>query len=347
MDWLKYPIPSPSQSSQLSAVNRQQQLTKPAGSLGNLEQLAIQLAAMQATDTPCVDKVWISIFAADHGIADAGVSAFPQTVTAEMVKNFVQGGAAISVLAKQHQAHLEIIDVGVASSLAGLNVIHQKIALGTANFLTQSAMTDKQLLQALQAGRDAVTRALANHSQLFIAGEMGIANTSSATVIACALLNLNAEQLTGAGTGLDNVGIEHKAKILQQALDKHKEISSAPLTILKALGGFEIAALTGAYLYAAQQQLPVLVDGFICSVAALIATYINPDIKLWLIYAHQSQEQGHRIILEALDAKPLLDFNMRLGEASGAAVAIPLLRSACALHNQMATFSEAEVSQKV
>ena len=345
MDWLNHPIPAPDQRYQLAAINRQQQLTKPAGSLGSLEQLAIQLAAMQATDTPCVDKVWISIFAADHGIADAGVSAFPQTVTAEMVKNFVHGGAAISVLAKQHQAHLEIIDAGVASSLAELNIIHQKVALGTANFLTQPAMTEKQLALALQAGKDAVTRALADNSQLFIAGEMGIANTSSATAIACALLNLSAEQLTGAGTGLDSAGIAHKAKIIQQALGKHKVKSDAPLSVLQTYGGFEIAALTGAYLAAAQQQLPVLVDGFICSVAALIATRINSDIKPWLIFAHQSQEQGHFVILAALDAKPLLNLNMRLGEASGAAVAIPLLRSACALHKQMATFSEALVSQ--
>ena len=345
MEWLKHPIQLPDQHYQLRATQRQQQLTKPAGSLGELEQLAVQLAAMQATDIPCVDKVWISIFAADHGIANAGVSAFPQTVTAEMVKNFVQGGAAISVLAKQYQAHLEIIDVGVASSLAGLDIIQQKIALGTANFLTQSAMTKTQLTLALQVGKDAVTRALADQSQLFIAGEMGIANTSSATAIACALLNVSAEQLTGAGTGLDSAGIAHKAKIIQTALDKHKVQSDAPLSVIQTYGGFEIAALTGAYLAAAQQQLPVLVDGFICSVAALAATRINADIKPWLIFAHKSQEQGHLLILEALAAKPLLSLNMRLGEASGAAVVIPLLRSACALHNQMATFAQAQVSE--
>ena len=345
MDWLKTPISQPEQSYQQTAIKRQEQLTKPAGSLGDLEQLAIKLAAMQATDTPGVDKIWISIFAADHGIANSGVSAFPQSVTAEMVKNFVHGGAAISVLAKQHQAHLEIVDVGVASSLAELNIIHQKVALGTANFLTQSAMTKKQLAQALQAGKDAVTRALADQSQLFIAGEMGIANTSSATAIACALLNVSAEQLTGAGTGLDSAGIARKAKIIQTALDKHKVQSDAPLSVIQTYGGFEIAALTGAYLAAAQQQLPVLIDGFICSIAALVATRINADIKPWLIFSHSSQEQGHIVILDALGAKPLLNLNMRLGEASGAAVAIPLLRSACALHNQMATFSEAQVSE--
>lgn len=345
MNWLTLPIASPDQRYLLAAISRQKQLTKPAGSLGELEQIAIRLAAMQATDKPNIDKVWISIFAADHGIAVAGVSAFPQAVTAEMVKNFVCGGAAISVLAEQHQAHLEIIDIGVACQLTELAIIHQKIALGSANCLTQSAMTETQLHSALQAGKEAITRALDGNSQLFIGGEMGIANTSSATAIACHLLNLSAEQLTGAGTGLDSLGIQHKADIIQQALDKHKDISPMPLTVLQYLGGFEIAALTGAYMAAAQQQLPILVDGFICSVAALVAVRINPDIKPWLIFAHCSQEQGHQIILNALEAKPLLNLNMRLGEASGAALAIPLLRSACALHTQMATFEQAQVSQ--
>ncbi len=344
MDWLTDFIPSPDQHYLQLATQRQQQLTKPAGSLGELEQLATRLAAMQATETPCTDKIWISIFAADHGIAAAGVSAFPQAVTAEMVKNFVQGGAAINVLAKQHQTHLEIVDVGVASSLHGLNIIHQKVAPGTANFLHQPAMTTAQLQLAMQAGKDAIVRAQANDSQLFIAGEMGIANTTSASALACCLLDINAKKMTGTGTGLDSSGIQHKANIIQQALEKHKDLCHTPLMILQHLGGFEIAALTAAYLKAAQQRVPILVDGFICSVAALIATRLNPDIKPWLIFSHQSHEQGHQYILEYLKVKPLLSLNMRLGEASGAATVIPLLRSACALHTQMATFTEAQVS---
>jgi len=345
MNWLTQPIPSPDQRYLLAAVSRQAQLTKPAESLGELENIAIRLAAMQATDQPNIDKVWISIFASDHGVANSSVSAFPQAVTAEMVKNFINGGAAINVLARQNHAHLEVIDVGVASSLVELGVIHQKVALGTANISTQPAMTEQQLTQALQAGKESISRALAGQSQLFIGGEMGIANTSSATAIACSLLNLTAEQLTGAGTGLDKQGIRHKANIIQTALDLHKNASPMSLSVLQNLGGFEIAALTGAYIAAAQQQLPILVDGFICSVAALVAVRINPDIAQWLIFAHCSHEQGHQKILEALDAKPLLNLNMRLGEASGAALAIPLLRSACALHTQMATFDQAQVSQ--
>ncbi len=345
MDWLAHSIPSPDQRYLLAAVSRQQQLTKPAGSLGALEQLAIQLASLQSTDQPCVDNIRISIFAGDHGIATAGVSAFPQAVTAEMVKNFVQGGAAINVLARQHHAHLEIIDVGVAANLSHLDIVHHKVALGTANFLQQAAMSATQMQAALNAGKAAITRACAQNCQLFIAGEMGIANTSSATAIACNLLNLEAQQLTGAGTGLATKDIAQKATLIQQALNLHAQMSPQPLTILQYFGGFEIAALTGAYIAAAQQQLPILVDGFICSVAALLATRINPNISPWLIYAHQSAEQGHQLILDALGAKPLLSLNMRLGEASGAATAIPLLRSACALHTQMATFAEAQVSQ--
>jgi nicotinate-nucleotide--dimethylbenzimidazole phosphoribosyltransferase len=345
MDWLAHSIPSPDQRYLLAAVSRQQQLTKPAGSLGELEQLAIRLASLQYTERPSVDNIWISIFAGDHGIAAEGVSAFPQAVTAEMVKNFVQGGAAINVLAKQHHAKLEIIDVGVAANLNDLNIVHNKVAEGTANFAQQAAMTVEQLQAALNAGKAAVERALQQNSQLFIAGEMGIANTSSATAIACSLLNNDAQQLTGAGTGLATEEISHKAHIIQQALDLHTDISPSPLTILQFFGGFEIAALTGAYMAAAQQQLPILVDGFICSVAALIAIRLNPDINPWLIYAHHSAEQGHQLILDALAAKPLLTLNMRLGEASGAALAIPLLHSACALHTQMATFAQAQVSQ--
>lgn len=345
MEWLHKPIASPDQRYFLAAITRQQQLTKPVGSLGKLEDLAVKLASLQSQANPSVDKAWISIFAADHGIANTGVSAFPQAVTAEMVKNFVNGGAAISVLAKQNKAHLEIIDAGVASSLDGLAIIHHKVALGTANFLQQPAMTEIQLSQALLAGKEAATRALQHKSNLFIAGEMGIANTSSATAVACHLLKLNASKLTGAGTGLNKEKIQEKALIIQQALFRVSDIKATPLNALQYFGGFEIAALVGAYLAAAQNSLVILVDGFICTVAALVATKINPDLKPWLIYSHQSQEQGHKIILEELKAEPLLNLNMRLGEASGAAVALPLLNSACLLHQNMATFEQAKVSQ--
>jgi len=345
MSWLQNPIPSPDQRYLIAAITRQQQLTKPAGSLGKLEELAVKLASLQSRAMPSVDRAWISIFAADHGIANAGVSAFPQSVTAEMIKNFVHGGAAINILAKQSLAHLEVIDVGVVTPLGDLDIIHRKIAFGTANFLHQAAMTKADLEKALLSGKEAVARAIQHKSDIFIAGEMGIGNTSSATAVACHLLKLNAPKLTGAGTGLDNDKIQEKTLIIQQALNKFSEIENTPLTTLEYFGGFEIAALVGAYLAAAQSGLAILVDGFICSVAALVATRINPELKPWLIFSHQSQEQGHALILNELKAEPLLNLNMRLGEASGAAVALPLLRSACLLHQQMATFEQAQVSQ--
>jgi nicotinate-nucleotide--dimethylbenzimidazole phosphoribosyltransferase len=345
MHWLNDPINSPNQRYRFAAITRQQQLTKPAGSLGKLEELAIKLASLQAHGIPSVDNAWISIFAADHGIATSGVSAFPQSVTAEMVKNFTNGGAAINVLAKQNKAHLEIIDVGVASSLKSLDIIHNKVALGTANFLHQAAMNERQLSQALYSGKAAINRALHHKSNLFIAGEMGIANTSSATAIACHLLKLNAVKLTGAGTGLSGKQIQEKALIIQQALLTFSNIDATPLKALQYFGGFEIAALVGSYLAAAQNNLVILIDGFICTVAALVATKINPALKPWLIYSHQSQEQGHASILDELNAEPLLNLGMHLGEASGAVTALPLLNSACLLHQKMATFEQAQVAQ--
>lgn len=326
------------------AKEQQSNLTKPAGSLGQLETLAIRLAAMQGTLNPSVDRVWTSVFAADHGVAAQGVSAFPQVVTQQMLRNFVEGGAAISVLAKGLNGCLEVIDVGVVEDLRLPSVINDRVAPGTADFSQLPAMTETQLSAALTAGRRAVERALTQRSQLFIGGEMGIGNTTAATALACALLALPAKDVAGPGTGLDAQGVRHKIDVIDRALALHNEAITSPLYALACLGGFEIAALTGAYVYCAQLGLPVLVDGFIASVSALAATRINPGVSAWLIYSHQSAEPGHQVILDALDAKPLLALNMRLGEGSGAAVALPLLRMACALHNDMATFDQAGVS---
>jgi len=327
------------------AKERQAQLTKPQGSLGKLEELAVMFSAIQKTQQPTVDKVHITIFAADHGIADEGVSAFPQSVTTEMIKNFSRGGAAISVLAKEQNAKLEVVDLGTVVEAGELEgVISSRIAKSTANFSRQAAMTEAQLEKAFQAGEDAVQRALDAGANVFIGGEMGIANTSSATALACAYLNKAATEIAGAGTGLDEGGISHKAQVIQQALEKHQASALNAVDILRFFGGFEIAALTGAYLFAAQKGLPVVVDGFITTAAALAAVKINSECANWFIYSHQSDEQGHKRILKALNAEPLINLNMRLGEGSGAAIAIPLLRQACAIHSNMATFAEAGVS---
>jgi nicotinate-nucleotide--dimethylbenzimidazole phosphoribosyltransferase len=329
------------------AVARQQQLTKPAGSLGQLESVAVQLAGLQGRVKPSLNQLWIAIFAGDHGVVAEGVSAFPQEVTGQMLHNFVSGGAAISVLARQLEARLEVIDLGtVTPSLNLRGVRHLHIGPGTANFVHGPAMTQAQGELALQAGRDSVLRAIAEGSELFIGGEMGIGNTTAASAVACALLDCPVAHLTGPGTGLDAAGVSHKAQVIERALTLHAAQRGDVLQTLFNLGGFEIAALVGAYLACAQEGLAVLVDGFICSVAALIAVRLNPACREWLLFGHRGAEPGHRHVLETLNAEPLLDLGLRLGEGSGAALAVPLLRLACDLHGQMATFAEAAVADR-
>ncbi|MHC8306554.1 nicotinate-nucleotide--dimethylbenzimidazole phosphoribosyltransferase [Pseudomonas sp. PB3P13] len=329
------------------ALARQQQLTKPAGSLGRLETVAVQLAGLQGQVKPSVDQLWIALFAGDHGVVAEGVSAFPQEVTGQMLHNFVSGGAAISVLARQLGASLEVIDLGTvdpALNLAGVR--HLNIGPGTANFVQRPAMTVAQGELALRAGRDSVLRAAAAGSQLFIGGEMGIGNTTAASALACALLECPVVHLAGPGTGLNAAGVSHKAQVIERALSLHGAERGDALQTLFNLGGFEIAALVGAYLACAQQGVAVLVDGFICSVAALVAVRLNPECRAWLLFGHCGAEPGHRHVLETLGAEPLLDLGLRLGEGSGAALAVPLLRLACDLHGQMATFAEAAVADR-
>jgi len=375
MDWLAQPCAASNETARSAALARQGQLTKPPGSLGRLEDIAIQLAAWQGLEQPAMERVHIAIFAGDHGVAEEGVSLFPQAVTAEMVRNFARGGAAISVLARQLNATLEVINLGTVSAVEPLDGVRdERIAAGTANFARQPAMSAEQCAVALQAGRNAALRSKQQGAKLFIGGEMGIANTTSASAIACALLSAAPESLAGPGTGLDSAGVTHKAAVIKRALESHgllpspasgitSDLAVLPpsrmassstrgvgraetLEVLRCVGGFEIAGLAGAYVAAAQNGLPVLVDGFISSVAALVAVRINPAVRAWLLFAHTSAEPGHRRVLAALEAQPLLQLGMRLGEGSGAAVAVPLLQLACALHRGMATFAEAGVSEQ-
>lgn len=346
-NWLQSPAAKPSTAHREAALARQSQLTKPPGSLGRLEAAAVNLAALQGTDTPSVERVHIAIFAADHGVAVERVSAFPQEVTAQMVANFAAGGAAISVLARELGASFSVVDVGTVEPIPGLpGVTDRRIAPGTANLAAGPAMTQAQLQQALDAGREQVDNALDAGCDVFIGGEMGIANTTAATALGCALTGGDLATMTGPGTGLDTHGVRHKMEVLARSLTLNIEARSAPLSSLQAFGGFEIAALTGAYLRAAQRGLPVIVDGFICTAAALAASRINPASNSWMLFSHMSQEPGHLALLQALDADPLVDLEMRLGEGSGAATVVPLLRLACALHNGMHTFADAGVSDK-
>lgn len=347
--WWEAPVRAIDADCMAAAESRQAQLTKPPGALGRLEGLAVRLAALQARERPLIDAVAVTVFAADHGVVAEGVSAFPQSVTAAMIANFVSGGAAISVAARQLGARLEIVDLGtvadepIPTPAEAVHLHRQRIGPGTRNFAQEPAMTEAELDEALTAGRDAVVRAGA--IDCFLGGEMGIGNTTAATAVACLLTGETPEALAGPGTGLDADGVSRKASVIARALARHVD-ASEPLAVLRAVGGFEIAALVGAYIACGQGGIPVLVDGYIASVAALAAVRLCPGLTDWLIFAHASAEPGHARVLRELDAEPLLDLGMRLGEGSGAAVAVPLLRMACALHNGMATFDEAAVAQQ-
>jgi nicotinate-nucleotide--dimethylbenzimidazole phosphoribosyltransferase len=345
-DWVTQKCPDASLRHREAAGRRQAELTKPSGALGRLEALAIELAALQHTERPRADRAPIIIFAGDHGIAAQGVSAYPQPVTIAMMANFASGGAAISVLARELNVPLEVVDAGTLAETPMLGVISDKPRRGARDFSVERALRPAELAFAVDCGRRAVTRATASLPDLLIFGEMGIGNTTSAAAIASALLKTDAETMTGRGTGLDAAGRDRKVRLIDAAIAGHAIAGASPETVLCAVGGLEIAAIAGAIVAAAQARVPVLVDGFIVSVAALAATRLNPSCRPYLVFAHRSAEQGHRRLLEALNARPLLDLDLRLGEGSGAALALPILRLACALHEQMATFAQAAVPDR-
>ncbi|WP_019627059.1 nicotinate-nucleotide--dimethylbenzimidazole phosphoribosyltransferase [Thioalkalivibrio sp. ALJT] len=347
-DWLQVPPAPLDADAGRAAAERQGQLTKPPGALGRLEGVAERLAAMQGRTCPAIERIQIAVFAGDHGVVEEGISRFPQSVTAQMLANFASGGAAIAVLAGELGAELEVINLGTAHAVPGAASIRE-VALGpgTANLAREAAMTPGQLEQALNVGRQCAERARRGGAQLFIGGEMGIGNTTAAAALACSILERPAVELAGPGTGLDAPGVQHKAAVIEHALALHAGVRGDALGSLGALGGFEIAGLAGSYIAAAQIGLPVLVDGFISTAAALVATRLCPGAEQWFFYGHASAEPGHARLLEALAAEPLLGLEMRLGEGSGAAMAVPLLRLACQLHAGMATFAEAGVSGEV
>ncbi|MBF0108819.1 MAG: nicotinate-nucleotide--dimethylbenzimidazole phosphoribosyltransferase [Magnetococcales bacterium] len=346
-DWLALPVPPVSSFHAHRARERQNRLTKPPGSLGILEELAVRAAGWMGTDAPDIDPVRIVVFAADHGIAAAGVSAFPQSVTAEMVRNFARGGAAICVLSREIGAQLEVVDAGVKTDpgpLAG--VVAGRVAPGTTDFRNAPAMTGDELFAAMDLGRQAVARGIAVGVRLFAGGEMGIGNTTAASAVGSILTGTAPEAMTGPGTGLDRQGILEKSRLIAKAIAFHQVSQDDPLDAMRRLGGLEMAALTGFYLASAQAGIPCVIDGFITTVAALAALRFRPEIHPWLLFSHMSKEPGHVAVLQAAKAVPVLSLGMRLGEASGAATLIPLVRIACALHNRMATFEEAAVSGK-
>ncbi|MCZ2102169.1 MAG: nicotinate-nucleotide--dimethylbenzimidazole phosphoribosyltransferase [Chitinophagales bacterium] len=320
--------------------------TKPIGSLGILERLAKQICRVQNTLNPVLNRPSILVFAADHGIAQSGVSAYPTDVTAQMVLNFINGGAAINVFSKQHHLELKIIDAGVNHDFQkNENLIDAKIAKGTQNFLYANAMTETQLNQCFEKAKSIIDTMADKGCNVIGFGEMGIGNTSAAAMLMSALCNFPLEQCAGKGTRLNEEQFQNKIKILKQAQQNH----AAPKDVYEALtffGGFEIAQICGAMLRSFEKNMLILVDGFIATAAYLCAFNIQPDIKKLAIFCHQSDEQGHQKLLEYLQAKPLLNLNLRLGEGTGCALAFPLIQSAVNFMNEMASFDSAGVSNK-
>ena len=317
--------------------------TKPLGALGQLEALALQIGLIQRSDTLRFESPQMVVFAADHGVALEGVSAFPQAVTMHMVANMLAGGAAINVLARQHGFALQVVDAGVASDLADHpNLIKRKMAHGSHNLAAGPAMTAHQLNAALQAGCD-VLASLSGNVVAF--GDMGIANTSPAALLLHRLAGVSIKDATGRGTGLTDLQLRHKQTVLSKAAALHAN-AATPLDALAALGGFEIAMMTGAMLQAAAERRVILVDGFIAGSAALSACALAPAAKDYMVFCHRSAERGHHLMLAHLKARPLLDLGLRLGEGTGALLAWPLVQSAALVMNEMASFESAGVSGK-
>ena len=317
--------------------------TKPTGSLGRIESLALQVGLIQCSETPQWRSPQLLVFAGDHGLAARGISAYPSDVTWQMVENFLAGGAAVSVLARQHGLALSVVDAGVNHTFAPRpGLIDRKIGFGTADALVGPAMSEAQCVQAIEAGRELVRSLPGN---VVLLGEMGIGNTSSAALLLARLGGEDLERCTGRGTGLDDAGLARKLNVLRAVLTRHRD-ATTPLAVLAAMGGFEIAMLAGAALQAAAERRTVVVDGFIAGAGVLAAARLVPRVLGYCVLAHRSAEPGHAALIKHLGAEPLLDLGLRLGEASGAALAWPLLVSALTLLEQMASFESAGVSDR-
>ncbi len=330
-----------------AAQNRLNNLTKPPGSLGRLETLAQTLVMIAGSLDVRIRRKVIFTFAGDHGIAEEGVSAYPSAVTAQMVLNFLRGGAAVNVLAREAGATVRIIDSGTLTRIDHPDLIQKRIGAGTRNFFREDAMTQADAISAIEAGA-AVFYDEDDRQRIDLAGvgDMGIANTTAAAAIFCAFLNLSPDQVAGRGTGLDDAGLRKKIQVLTEALQRHTPDPNDPIGVLSKVGGFEIGEMAGCFLAGAERRTPMLVDGFISTAAAEIAVRICPAVRDYLFYSHCSAESGHELVLQTIGAQPLLDFDMRLGEGTGAALAMHVLTSACAMFQDMATFDSAGVDRK-
>lgn len=327
--------------------SRIDQKTKPLGALGRLEELALQLALIQQREKIGIDKPTLLVFAGDHGIAQQGVSIAPSAVTRQMVLNFLAGGAAVNCFCQANDMELKVIDAGILEPIEDARLIVQRLGAGTADLSLQAAMTALQAEQGVKLGAELAKAQAADGCSLLAFGEMGIGNTSSAAALLCAMTQLPTAACVGRGTGITESQLQHKQKLVAQAVQRlgqphHQQHD--PFTLLAELGGFEIAQITGAILGAAEAGIAMLIDGFIVTAAAMLAVRIAPRCRDYMIFAHGSAEGGHALMLESLRARPLLDLGLRLGEGTGAVLALPLLRAACAFYNDMASFESAGVT---
>jgi nicotinate-nucleotide--dimethylbenzimidazole phosphoribosyltransferase len=337
-----------------AARERQNKLTKPQGSLGRLEELSVQLAGITGNPFPSMERKVVIVMAADHGVTREGVSAYPAEVTPQMVLNFLRGGAAINVLALQAGARVVVVDMGVAVEIDDPRrgvvtpplLIQRRVGAGTANLAEGPAMTREQAEESIQGGIEVALGEISKGADILATGDMGIGNTTSSAAIACALMNQSAEMIAGRGTGVDDEGLKRKLAVIARALDVNKPNATDGLDVLSKVGGFEIGGLVGVMLASAANRKPVVVDGFISTAAALIAVLLAPATREYMIAAHVSQERGHKLMLEWLGLKPLLDLNLRLGEGTGAALAFHLIQASTRVLREMATFDEAGVSDK-
>ena len=331
-----------------TALHHINNLTKPLGSLGELEIIGVKLAEITGKALPEVSPPGVIVFAADHGIADEGVSAYPQEVTAQMVLNLLSGGAGINVFTNAVNGMIEVVDVGVKSDIDCQDLIHAKIAWGTKNFAKEEAMTRDEAVQSLEIGMERAKAMIDDKgAKLLIVGELGIANTTVSSAITAILINKEVRSLVGQGTGILPTALDFKASVIEKALEKHKPNPDDAIDILQKVGGFEIGAMAGAMLYAASRRIPILLDGFICTASALLAEKLAPNVKDYMLAGHQSAEPGHKAALEALDKKPLLQLQLRLGEGSGAALAFHLVEASTKMMKEMATFEAANVSKEI
>jgi len=341
-DWNIKPVDNKNVSAIADIIN---QKTKPLGSLGDLEKIAAQIALIQGAKKITVNTVMI-IFAADHGIADEGVSIAPSIVTQQMVLNFLQGGAAINCFCRTQNLPLFVVDAGIKYPIEPQReaLINQRIAAGTKNFSKEPAMTLTEAENAISFGASLAENFIAREFTVLAFGEMGIGNSSSAAALLAAISGEPVEDCTGRGTGISDEQFAKKIQLITKALARISKRALTPIELLSELGGFEIAQICGAMLATAQAKKIILVDGFIVSAAALLAIELNPAARDYMIFAHQSHEKGHQLLLQKLNARPLLDLGLRLGEGTGAALAVPLLKAAESFYNDMATFSSTGIT---